>query len=215
MAFIYMITNKVNGKNYIGATKNSVKERFRRHKSTSRSIRDRHHDKPLYQDIRKYGEDAFDVVTLEECSIEEMPQKEAFYIEKYDSIHNGYNIALGGSGKPLWNETTIEQWKELYKQGFLLETIAELYGTNPKTIGKKLRLKCGINTKENSNHSFGVGVIGISETETIVFISQSEAGRYIKESNKSKGSLNGIIRKISSARDKENKTAYGYKWVSA
>lgn len=215
MAFVYMITNKINEKNYIGATKTSVKERFRKHKSTSRNINDRNYSKPLYQDMRKYGMDAFEVTILEECGIEEMSQKEAYYIEKYNSIQNGYNIALGGAGKPLWNDETINRWKELYEQGVLLEDIAKQYGTAPKTIGIKLRKKYGINTKENSNHSFGVGVIGISETETIVFISQSEAGRYIKESNKSSGTLNGVIRKISFARDKENKTAYGYKWVSA
>lgn len=214
MAFVYMITNRINEKNYIGATKTSVKVRFRKHKSTSRNINDRHYSKPLYQDMRKYGIDAFEVTVLEECGIEEMSQKESYYIEKYNSIHNGYNIALGGAGKPLWNDETINRWKELYEQGVLLEDIAKQYGTAPKTIGKKLREKYGINTKENSIISSGVKVVGFSQHETLVFDSQSEAARYIKESNKSQGNLIGIIRKISSVRDKENKTAYGYRWVS-
>lgn len=215
MAFVYMITNKINEKNYIGATKTSVKVRFRKHKSTSRNINDRNHSKPLYQDMRKYGMDAFEVTVLEECGVEEMSQKEAYYIEKYNSTHNGYNIALGGAGKPLWNDETINRWKELYEQGVLLEDIAKQCGTAPKTIGKKLREKHGIDTKENSIIASGVKVIGISKYETLVFNSQSEAGRYIKNTNKSEGSLNGVISKISSVRDKDNKTAYGYKWISA
>lgn len=47
---------------------------------------------PLYVDIRKYGSEFFNIKVLEECEIKDASNREAFYINKYNSlIPNGYN----------------------------------------------------------------------------------------------------------------------------
>ena len=214
MACIYIIENRINGKKYIGATKTSLSERFRKHIYTAHRVKSRHYENPLYQDMRKYGVEKFKVSVLEECSEKELPMLERHFIEKFDTINNGYNIALGGKGKPLWDSQTIEEWKRLYEQGTLLKDIAEQYKTHPKTVGNKLRENFGIDTKENSNLSFGIKVVGISDSETVSFVSQSDAGRYIKEKKGLNGNVVGIIRKIGAVRDNPKRTAYGYKWIS-
>lgn len=87
---IYKITNKLNGKSYIGQTIKSVEVRFKQHCKTE-SI--------LGRAIRKYGENNFEIETLQKAkSKEEMDLLEKEYIEKYDSFKNGYNVTEDGQG---------------------------------------------------------------------------------------------------------------------
>jgi len=64
---IYMILNKVNGKRYIGSSKN-VRKRKNRHFSELR--RDVHKNRKLQNSFNKYGEDKFEFKLLEEVSDE-------------------------------------------------------------------------------------------------------------------------------------------------
>lgn len=63
---------------------------------------------PLYFAMKKYGVDVFTFEILEECTQEELNQKEVFYIEKYDSYHNGYNLSLGGDTPPYAGRSTCQ-----------------------------------------------------------------------------------------------------------
>ena len=76
MAFIYVITNDLNGKQYVGKTSRSIEERFKEH------IRDKDYRKnekrPLYNAMNKYGIEHFSIKVLEECSIEESAAREIF-----------------------------------------------------------------------------------------------------------------------------------------
>ena len=47
--------------------------------------------------IQKYGVDNFIFEVIEECSINELDEKEQNYIKQYDSQKTGYNIQKGGS----------------------------------------------------------------------------------------------------------------------
>lgn len=91
--FIYMITNLINDKKYIGLTKNSIKERYYHH------CRKAVHGGGFYlhSALRKYGVENFKIEKLDEASdIEELKQKEIEYIEKYNTFNNGYNLTKGG-----------------------------------------------------------------------------------------------------------------------
>ena len=90
MIGIYKITNKINGKCYIGQSIN-IKQRFRDHKNCKV-------DKPLYRAFKKYGLKNFKFEILEECSKEELNEKEIYYIAFYNSTTdgNGYNLEHGG-----------------------------------------------------------------------------------------------------------------------
>lgn len=51
--------------------------------------------------IRKYGKENFLVCIIEECPDELLNEKECYYIEKFDTYYNGYNLTLGGTlGSP-------------------------------------------------------------------------------------------------------------------
>lgn len=89
MAYIYGIQNKINQKWYIGQSKYYPHERWRQHiagyKNTS-----------ISKAIKKYGEELFDFMVLEEVSEKELDEKEIYYIQLYDSYKNGYNETRGG-----------------------------------------------------------------------------------------------------------------------
>ena len=83
---VYIHTNLVNGKKYIGITQQSEKERW----SNGNGYRE---NKKFYKDIQKYGwNDGFShEVIKENISYKEARTLEKFYISKYDSVLKGYN----------------------------------------------------------------------------------------------------------------------------
>ena len=90
---IYKITNKDNQLCYIGQAKN-IRERWREHMKCGLGI-DTPANNKLYEAMKKEGIDNFTFELLEECPIENLNEKEAFYINLYDSYHYGYNSNTG------------------------------------------------------------------------------------------------------------------------
>ena len=89
---IYKITNLLNNKIYIGQS-NNIERRFQEHKS--RNII------PIDQAIQKYGKENFSFEIIEECSLEQLNDRETYWIIKYNSIDNGYNFSLGGNSQSI------------------------------------------------------------------------------------------------------------------
>lgn len=92
MAIIYKFTNKTNGKSYIGQT-TRPKERYIAHKCHYNKSNYEDYDKKFYRALRKYGWENFTYEILEECDDDGkvLTEKEQYYIDKFDSIENGYN----------------------------------------------------------------------------------------------------------------------------
>lgn len=97
---IYKLTNKLNGKCYIGQTTKSINERLAGH---LRDVRGGS-DCAIHRAIRKYSIDNFNIEILEDNvrDRESLSKLEVFYIAKYDSFGvNGYNMTDGGENPPI------------------------------------------------------------------------------------------------------------------
>lgn len=108
---IYRIVNKLNGKCYIGQSID-IERRFRDHKSRSFTTK---YETPIYKAFQKYGIDNFSFEIIEECSTENLDDREIFYIAKYRSAEKkyGYNFTFGGKG---YHGTNYTEQRELWSQ---------------------------------------------------------------------------------------------------
>ena len=104
---IYQITNTINGKIYIGLSKNCIRRWYDHRSKSLNSNKQDDLDKPLYKAMKKYGLENFTFTILEECQEKDLPIKEIFWIEKFNSYNNGYNATLGGDIIPLEYSTHI------------------------------------------------------------------------------------------------------------
>lgn len=94
MIGIYAIINKVNGKRYIGLSRN-IEYRFYKHKVKLRG--NIHPNKHLQSAWNQYNENNFEFVVLETTGeVDKLSDLEKFYIAQYDSYNNGYNKTVGG-----------------------------------------------------------------------------------------------------------------------
>lgn len=97
MFSVYKITNKINGKSYIGISSREPIMRWSEH--LVRYRQGRRGGNRLYDALSKYGPNAFSLETVATASTElEIRKLETFYITKFDTYHNGYNCNLGGVG---------------------------------------------------------------------------------------------------------------------
>lgn len=213
MAFIYVITNDINGKQYVGKTNNSIEERFREHISDSR--RRRCEKRPLYSAMNKYGIEHFHISVLEECSADDACAREIYWIDKLQTYgHTGYNATKGGDSKKYYDYKIIaKKYTELLNE----KETALYFGCTVDTV----RAACEeldipiLSSSEVSKHKYGKAIAMLDkDTKQVIKIFNCirDAARYLADSGQAK-SANGINTHISrAARHKGRNTAYGYIW---
>ena len=91
---IYLITNDVNSKVYVGQTIQTLNKRFNGHCCYSKS--DRSSNMYIKRAIHKYGRDKFHITLIEECPIDLLNEREKYWISFYNSYNEGYNLTKGG-----------------------------------------------------------------------------------------------------------------------
>lgn len=127
--YIYKITNTINGKCYIGQSKD-YKARFQGHKL---QLRKNEHDNPHLQYAwNKYGADAFTFEVLE--FTEDYNEREKYYIKLYNSTNEscGYNILEGGENPPVRAHSTlsvedVKQIQNMFINGYALDDICDKF----------------------------------------------------------------------------------------
>jgi group I intron endonuclease len=100
---VYLITNTVNGKRYVGQTIRTLPERWREHIKECPTF-----PSPINFAIRKHGKEKFTIETLVTAeTVEQLNKDEDFYILLLGTIgrNTGYNSRLGGSLGKLSEET--------------------------------------------------------------------------------------------------------------
>lgn len=159
---IYKITNRKNGKVYIGQTYRNVHTRFMEHMIDPES--------GVYADVREYGRCAFTYETLHTCLPQYADQWEHYYICKYDATNPmfGYNRtsdvsfrwARGGT-----NPSKTEKGKQRIRQ-FNEEHLDQI------TRGFR---------KYNDSRKFPVGMIDDSGEIVMTFESLNAACKYLNK----------------------------------
>lgn len=112
---IYRIINTVTNKSYIGSTFKSFKTRWKQH--LSKLDNNKHHSKELQNSYNKYGTDSFVCEILEiieDKSI--LLDRESFYINKFDSVENGYNENPNPNTSPMLNTSSCIKSSETHKK---------------------------------------------------------------------------------------------------
>ena len=143
--FIYKITNKINGKSYIGQTIQNVKERFYQHCATkcSQAIL----NMVIHKAINKYGKSNFTIEVIEEVESTNLNDRERYWIKYYDSYNNGYNSTKGGQdGIKLFKNLDTKSIIREYKSGKSLREIGRLFNVDKQTI-KDLLVRNNINLR--------------------------------------------------------------------
>jgi group I intron endonuclease len=126
MPCIYKITNTTNGKIYIGKTKCLVKRSYGYNSSFRRERHD-HINDYMFNDMTKCGYENFIIEPLEFCKLNELEEKELYWIDTLGSMERtiGYNLRLDSSTGMVASIETImkirnnlkEQWANGVRSG--------------------------------------------------------------------------------------------------
>lgn len=214
MSFIYLITNKINGKQYVGKTNRTIAERFKEHIRDAQ--RPRCEKRPLYSAIRKYGANNFFIEEIEECPADLASDREIYWISQKDTYSNGYNATRGVDSKSYIDRTLAVNLYHHYKN---ISQTANFLGIDPGWLGKILQEE-GIQKYSSGQimrQKYGKKIImkTANGEELKSFPSVSAASKYLIEKRKVSGDPRGIQVHIRQVARGERKIAYGYKWSFA
>lgn len=122
--YIYMTTNILNNKKYIGCKK-SNKFLGNKYLGSGTLIR---------KAISKYGKENFEVKLLEECnSFEELADKEIYWISYYNAVNDNsfYNLSVGSEGKKGY-ATKGSKRNEEFKRQASIRNKGKIFGDTAK-----------------------------------------------------------------------------------
>lgn len=146
---IYAYRKVDNGKIvYVGQTTN-LQERHKQHiKYDPFNINTKEYSYPLSRGVRKYGQDAYELIILEDnLKKEQLNEREKYWIAFYDTYFNGYNQSTGGANpvKPVFTEEKIDIVIDMLKdESYSYKDIIERTGVSMThiyniNIGKRRR----------------------------------------------------------------------------
>lgn len=207
MAYIYQITNDINGKIYIGKTEFSIEKRFKEH--CQDAFRDRNEKRPLYAAMRKYGIEHFHIELIEETN--NPKEREIYWIENKRSFKYGYNATLGGDGKKYIDyDLVISTYQEVKSEKITAKKL-NIDVSSVRTILKHSNEKV-YSSSEVIKKQYGTLIKQIDKNngELIqIFSSAKDAARSVCPNT---SSIGGVTSHITDVCKGKRKTAYGYKW---
>ena len=204
---VYLIRNLVNGKIYIGKSINIYK-RILAHIYSLTAKRDKEENSHFIAAWHKYGKKSFEYIVLEECLIDELSEKELFWITQYNSIDSsiGYNKRLdSSSGMIPHEETRLKLKKALHKRFSnpderkkISDQFKAFWKNNPD---KKELMKINVKLTKQKKYKF----IQLTEDDIIIKVYNS-----VEEIIKNNPTYKW--QNIYSVCNGYKKRIYGYKW---
>ncbi|MDM0746421.1 GIY-YIG nuclease family protein [Clostridium perfringens] len=115
---IYKITNLANGKMYIGQTSTSFKQRWKEHLYELKN--NKHINVHLQNAYNFYGEEFFKFEAIHICDeLDDLNKLEVYYIYKFNTLEDGYNLTAGGDGSFGFDEESRKKALKLRKMKLL------------------------------------------------------------------------------------------------
>ena len=100
--YIYKATNKINGKSYVGQTCDFHSRVWQHQRCYEKE------DCDFHRAIKEFGFDNFSWEIIETCESEDRAcELEKYYIEKFNTYRDGYNMTKGGKGAPYHNARAV------------------------------------------------------------------------------------------------------------
>ena len=178
------------------------------------SKKERNKNRPLSIAIREYGQENFQIDLIEECPIEIAPERERYWVDRYNSFKDGYNATYGGLGS---NSVDYNKVVDTYLQVRSQKETAELLNISPFTVSSILQQK---NVDYDTSYevlakrcSKSVDMLSMSGEFIRQFPSIRKATKYIIETeNKPYKHIFGIEQHIINVCQGKRNSAYNYKW---
>lgn len=213
---IYVITNIVNGKQYVGQTVKTLEQRLERHIADSFRVNAdgayRHNSKINYA-IRKYGGENFIIQLIGEYDAQDLDDMEIHFIELYDTYYNGYNSTLGGGGIKLLKDYTKEdedKCVELYRSGLDAIKISNVMDISYRNILKIINEHIPSEVRNSKNLSKAITMMNYKLEVITEFDSMWDAYNWLKNDRPTLKHTNAYYLMKKAALN--NTTAYGYRW---
>lgn len=187
---VYLITNLINGKRYVGASVD-VGKRIAQHFTTA--ARKYNSINEFYADIIKHGRDSFKCELLEECS---PTDKLATERKWYAKINPEYNL-VPPDDCPFKHDAVAEKAKQSCQTERGIENRIKSHST------EQCRSKCREAQRHRMRSCYGVSESG----NTPVFDCMTDAARWLKQIP-----ILSAVNKIKECLNGNRKTAYGYTW---
>ena len=152
---VYKVTNKINGKIYIGITKGALNKRWRSHVGSALKCNSNNH---FHNAIRKYGEDNFIVEQIDSAhDYEELKEKEKYYISVFNSVDRGYNSTYGGDDNPMFCYKAREHHKQTLSKPEVRKSISNGLKRYIRENGFSDEHRKRLSESAMGNHNFGSG----------------------------------------------------------
>lgn len=180
---IYVITNTVNDKIYVGQTWRSLISRFSKHANEKGCAK-------IHNAIKKYGKNKFTIkyiaLTFDQQNADKI---ESYFINKFDTIENGYNLREGGScGK--FSELSKEKMRGNNNPMYGKHPSKETIEKRKKSLGGKNHYNYGKHRSEETKNKLRIANLGKKHSkETKIKIGKSSKGHKLSKKSKEKISV--------------------------
>ena len=190
---IYKITNTINGKVYVGQTYRKIHTRFMEHMIDPES--------GVYEDVCKYGRDAFTYELLHVCQSQYADQWEHYYICKFNATDAEFGYNKIDEAHYRWhnggfNPSKTEEGKK---------RISEYNKNHMDTITKGF-------VEYNESKRFPVGMLDDFGNIIKTFNSLSDACRYLEKPLCGTARIKDVCDKVKS--NGKPYRFYGYGWTA-